>query len=346
MVNLVPYWAQVTLEILYSQHSSRRANFMGKKVSIVITNWNGKALLDQCLLSALRAVNLSEGSHEIIVVDDASTDGSVQHIQTNYPSVKVIRLKKNGGFSKASNAGVSASINEIVVFLNNDVVVREDFLKPLINHFDDPSVFAVGPKIFWGDRKTVLGGKSRACFKRGTITVDTVTDSMEIDECSLNLFVGGGAGAFDRTKFIGLGGFDDLYYPLYYEDLDICYRAWKRGWKMIYEPNSVVFHNHSSTINGQLGFTTKEIMARKNFLLFHWKNITDKNIIFYHTILIPVRILKALSNRKRIILLSYWYALKQLRQVLRKRRKEVKYYKFTDRKVIQFLKNRDVKNKI
>lgn len=319
---------------------------MGKKVSIVITNWNGKTMLDRCLLSALRAVNLSEGSHEVIVVDDASTDGSVEHIQTNYPSVKVIRLKKNSGFSKASNAGVSTSINEIVVFLNNDVVVREDFLKPLINHFDDPSVFAVGPKIFRGDRKTVLGGRSRACFKRGTITVDTVTDSVEIDECSLNLFVGGGAGAFDRTKFIGLGGFDDLYYPFYYEDLDISYRAWKRGWKMIYEPNSVVFHNPGSTINRRHGATRIEIMYRKNFLLFHWKNITDRNIIFYHIILITIRVLKALLNRNRIILLSYWYALKQLRQVLRRRREEMKYCKFTDREVIQFLENRDVENKI
>ena len=86
---------------------------------------------------------------------------------------------------------------------------------------------------------------------------------------------GGGSCAFDRRKFLELGGFDELFRPFYLEDTDLGYQAWKRGWKVMYQPASVVYHEHRGTIGKKFSAAQIDAVLKKNFILFCWKNIHE-----------------------------------------------------------------------
>ena len=110
--------------------------------SVVIPNWNGKDLLARYLPSVVAAL-AANPANEIVVVDNGSSDGSAEFVRTAFPRVKLVALEKNLGFGGGSNAGFHAAANDIVVLLNSDMRVEEDFLAPLLEGFADPQVFAV-----------------------------------------------------------------------------------------------------------------------------------------------------------------------------------------------------------
>ena len=116
------------------------------ELTVVIPNYNGKSLLERNLPQVLKAVEQWGKPSEIIVVDDASTDQSVAFLKKNFPQVKVVEHKKNQRFALACNSGVKVAKGKMVVLLNSDVAPELDFLKPLLKHFNDSQVFAVGCK--------------------------------------------------------------------------------------------------------------------------------------------------------------------------------------------------------
>src|SRR5206468_10461796 len=137
--------------------------------TIIIANWDGKHLLEECLPSVLEAVRLDGAGHEILVVDNGSTDGSVELVRTKFPEVRVLALDRNYGFGGGNNRAVAAVQTRTVVLLNNDMVVDRAFLKPLLAGFSDPSVFAVSSQILFSDasQRREETGKTRARFERG-----------------------------------------------------------------------------------------------------------------------------------------------------------------------------------
>src|SRR5216117_3315514 len=137
--------------------------------TIIIANWDGKHLLEECLPAVLEAVRSDGAGHEILVVDNGSTDGSVALLRTKFPEVRVLALDRNYGFGGGNNRGVAEVRTGIVVFLNNDMVVDRAFLKPLLAGFSDPSVFAVSSQILFSDasQRREETGKTRARFERG-----------------------------------------------------------------------------------------------------------------------------------------------------------------------------------
>lgn len=308
---------------------------MGKTASIVITNWNGKDLLDACLPSVLKAVDTDGESHEIIVVDDGSNDGSPEYVKAKYSSVRLVKMHRNKGYGNSVNVGVRVARNEIIVLLNNDVVVEKNFLRPLLSHFPNSNLFAVGSKILAGGARPLSGGLNIGSFKLGRISISTIKETGHTGRSLPNLFVG--MGAYERRKFLELEGYDPIFRPFYYEDVDLCYRAWKRGWKVLYEPASVIYHEHGSTINRANSELYVRLIAKKNYLLLHWKNITDLRIIFSHFLLIPPRLLKALLTRDSELILSHWYALLQVGEVLQKRYREKKHHKLRDEEIMRLL---------
>lgn len=246
-----------------------------RAASIVIPNWNGRELLERNLPSVLEAVKHRPGS-EIIVVDNGSTDASAEFLRRNYPEIRLVELKKNLGFGGGSNAGVEAARNDIVVLLNNDMRVAPDFLPPLLEGFRDEKVFAVSAQIFFSDpdRRREETGLTEGRWEAGRLRVRHRADD-HIRRAYPCFYPGGGSSAFDRRKFLELGGFDRLYEPFYLEDADLGYLAWKRGWKVLYEPQSKVWHEHRGTIGRR--FTARRIddVLRRNFLLFASKNIHE-----------------------------------------------------------------------
>ncbi len=250
--------------------------------SIIIPNWNGRELLARSLPQLIAAVDLSSGN-EIIVVDNASTDGSAAFLQEHFPQIRIHQLPQNAGFAGGANSGVAVAANEIVVLLNNDMHVQTGFLSPLLQHFADPLVFAVSSQIFFSDpqRRREETGLTETWWEKGTLRVGHRID-VELKEAYPCAYPGGGSSAFDKRKFLELGGFDPLFHPFYYEDTDLGRLAWKRGWKVFYEPSSVVIHEHRGTIGKNFSGALIARVVRRNAVLYCWKNIQDWRLLLSH----------------------------------------------------------------
>ena len=241
--------------------------------SVVIPNWNGADLLDKYLPSVITALAGNPGN-EIIVVDNGSTDASVALVREKFPGVRLLALPRNLGFGGGSNAGFRAAKNDIVVLLNSDMRVAPDFLEPLLDGFTEPDVFAVSCQIFFTDPNKLREetGLTQGWWEAGALRVRHRADD-KIKSAYPCFYGGGGSCAFDRRKFLELGGFDHLLAPFYLEDTDLGYLAWKRGWRVLYEPRSVVYHEHRGTIGKKFSAAYIQSILKKNFLLFTWKNI-------------------------------------------------------------------------
>jgi GT2 family glycosyltransferase len=213
---------------------------------------------------------------ELIVVDNASTDGSADWLTKTYPAVRLLRLPSNRGFGGGSNAGIDAASNRTVVLLNSDMRVEPDFLGPLLRPFADPAVFAVAAQILFSDpaKRREESGLTYATWKDGQLELGHDIDA-DVPGTYPCFYPGGGSSAFDREKLQELGGFDHLYRPFYFEDTDLGYEAWKRGWKVLYAPESVVYHEHRGTIGKKFSSDYVNRIVAKNRILFHWKHVTD-----------------------------------------------------------------------
>jgi GT2 family glycosyltransferase/glycosyltransferase involved in cell wall biosynthesis len=250
--------------------------------SIVIPNWNGRDLLEKYLPS-VRAAALRLPGSEVIVVDNGSTDGSVAFVGERFPEIGILALPHNLGFGGGSNAGFRAATHDIVVLLNTDMRVEPDFLAPLLAGFSDERVFSVSCQIFFSDpaKPREETGLTETQWQQGSLRVRHRADPAirGLYPCS---YGGGGSCAYDRRKFLELGGFDELLSPFYLEDTDLGHQAWKRGWKNFYQPASVVYHEHRGTIGRLFGDAYIQGVLKKNFLLFTWKNIHEWRRLLAH----------------------------------------------------------------
>lgn len=293
-----------------------------RSASVVIPNWNGRELLESYLPSVVAAMR-GNPDNEIIVVDNASEDGSRDLLRTGFPEVKVIELAGNLGFGGASNVGVRAASNRIVVLLNNDMRVEPDFLPPLLEGFTDEKVFSVACQIFFTDPNRVREetGLAQGWWENGSLRVRHRIDD-GVTSLYPTFYGSGGSTAVDREKFLELGGFDPLLKPFYLEDTDLGYMAWKRGWKVMYQPKSVVYHEHRGTIGRR--FRKEEIQAvlAKNFTLWVWKNIHEWGRLASHFFYAySGALLSAVfgESPERATLAGLWQASRQIPQAMRSR---------------------------
>lgn len=240
---------------------------MKKTVSIIIPSWNAVSLLKKNLPSVV-----TSRPDELIVVDDGSIDASKDFVSEVYPQIKLLVHPRNMGFIQSINDGVKISNSDIVVLLNNDVSPEKNFLIPLVSHFEDDTVFSVC--------SAVAGyGYSKASFTHGFVSL---SQGKPTSRATYALWASGGSAAYSRLKWDKLGGFDDMLKPFYFEDIDVSYRAWKRGWKVLWEPESRVNHTISSTIGKKFSKEYVDRVSQRNHLLFIWKNITSKRLISDH----------------------------------------------------------------
>jgi O-antigen biosynthesis protein len=311
---------------------------MQKTVSIVIPNWNGKELLLKNIPAIIQAgKELGSALQEIIVVDDGSTDGSAECVHTAFPSVTVIALKENIGFHRATNTGFQKSTAEIVILLNSDIEPAPGAFTPLIPHFEDPLLFGVSGRIYSGDKTTFLYGNRGGSFKRGHFFL---YEKKEFDD-SQSLFVCGGAGAFSREKFLSLGGFDTLFYPFYYEEQDISYRALKRAWHIGYEPASLMYHQVSASIGKKLRAKKIGYISARNNYLFVIKNITDTAYTLQYIVWIPLFLIRDLFSLRFRFWIAFFLALPRLPEALYKRYKEKPHSRISDSTIFARVQGHD-----
>lgn len=241
--------------------------------SVVIPTWNGREHLARTLPSVVAALAGNQ-RNEVLVIDNASNDGTAEFLADAFPSVRVVELGTNLGFGRACNAGFSLARHDIVVLLNNDMRVEPDFLQPLVDGFQDTRVFSVTSQIHFEDATKAREetGLTAGRWHRGRIRIRHVVDE-QVDRLFPTFYSGGGSTAFDRSKVLELGGFDEIFAPFYVEDVDLSYMAWKRGWVNLYAPRSIVHHEHRGTIGRFFSRRDIDRVVRKNRLLFLWKNM-------------------------------------------------------------------------
>jgi O-antigen biosynthesis protein len=304
-------------------------------VTIQILNWDGRHLLEEFLPSVLEAAR----GHEVLVIDNGSTDGSVELLKTQFPAVRVVRFDQNYGFSGGNNRGIEQARTDIVVLLNNDMAVDPGFLHPLLKPFSDPSIFAVAARITIPDsaKSRFETGKTRARFESGLFYLwhGEVEPQDEARDALPVLWAGGGACAVDRRKFEILGGFDSLYHPFYVEDTDLSYQAWKRGWKSLLAPASRVLHKHRGTTGPRFGDLFVNNTTRRNHYLFVWKNVTDFGMVMEHLRMLPYIHGRAISQYGALFeFRAYLRAFVRLPLAIRRRLSTARTSVIGDREVL------------
>lgn len=212
-------------------------------ISVIIPTWNGEKILKDCLNSLLEQ---TYQSFEVIVVDNNSTDGTLDMMEKFYPQVKVVQLQKNYGFAKAINVGVRQSNSKYVAFLNNDTVVDKDWIKELLDcikrHSDAASV---GCKILNFYERDILDGVGIEISEvgHGRSLGWGKKDVGQYDREVYIFGATGGACLFVRDIFVELGMFDEDFF-MYYEEVDLAFRAQFKGWRSVLNPRAVVYHRH------------------------------------------------------------------------------------------------------
>jgi GT2 family glycosyltransferase len=275
------------------------------KFSIIIPNWNGKKLLEKNLPAVL-----ASKPDEIIVVDDASADDSVAFIKEKYPEIKLIVNKDNIGFARSCNNGVIQTRGDIVVLLNNDVVPEPDFLVKVTPDFENPEVFAVSfnePQWSW----------AKIYWKEGFIEHKP---GIVCDKPRFSGWASGGSSAFRKSIWTELGGFDEIYYPFYWEDIDLSYRAWKRGYKVWWDPKAIVHHKHEGTIGKHFSKNYIDRISARNQLIFIWSNVSDQKLLRENF----VNLFKSLKNPGYLLIIIS--ALLKLPKIIKKRKNWEKSY--------------------
>jgi N-acetylglucosaminyl-diphospho-decaprenol L-rhamnosyltransferase len=236
-----------------------------KSVCLAILNYNGKKHLEHLLPTACAAAQKFSDSCAVVVLDNQSTDDDVAWIEREFPSVQPIVAPTND-FLFSYNWLAQKRAEDILVFLNNDLKVDHDFIDPLVWHFESPDVFSVSARSYDWSGTEVTSGPARLKFAHGFYSWRF--DTNQQTTCH-TLFTSGGFMAVDRRKFIELSGFNRLFAPAYCEDVDLCFRAWRRGWRCIYERGSVVWHQHRATWANHSGDGLSSLELR-NLLLMQW----------------------------------------------------------------------------
>ncbi len=264
-------------------------------ISFIIPTWNKRdmvvkciKLLDQAIVAENQGLNC-----EIIVVDNGSKDGTYQALLnlSTKTKLEIIKNEINLGYAKGINEAVDKSKYNYVYLLNNDMEVQNGFLASLIsfakNKIDkSEKFFGLASQIFFFDpkKRREESGKTYCQPKAGFINIAHVVSKQNLTQNSITLYPGGGSSLINKHVFNKLGQYDyKSYTPLYCEDLDLGYLAWKYGYPSYFISKSHVIHHHQSS--------TKKLnkdptyFLYKNLLVFILKNFTSPKVILKHTLL-------------------------------------------------------------
>jgi len=306
-------------------------------VSVIILNYNGRPFLGSCLRSVLGS---RYAEYEIMVVDNASVDGSIEYMEqefSKFDRLRIVRLKKNYGFAVGNNMGYE-NINprsKYVVFLNNDTEVEPDWLHNLVEKMDsDPLIGAAQPKIRCLTDRTVINtvGGEIDYYGRATHIGTGEIDHGQYDSITEIFYAEGAAIALRKEVLEKVGLFDALFFT-YYEETDLCWRIWLAGYKVVLISNAIVYHLGGATISREAKKNLHKAAeltiynSRRNQLIMMLKNYSAANIVRYvipFTIRIFAVALMRLVENKGIESLAYlralWSILVDSPQIVRSRR--------------------------
>jgi GT2 family glycosyltransferase len=323
----------------------------------------------------------SSAQTEIIIVDDGSVDGTIDWLTAEgfqgprpgeagaaseaeaaiqvvprpaegeppaasrpvAPALRFIRNQTNRGFGETCNRGFEAAASPLVLLLNNDVDLAEDAIAPLVENFQDESLFAAHCRVIAYQSGEECGSGKLGGFSRGFIRVHRSYTCLSgaggagsaAGAKLYSMFAGGGSAMFDREKFLSIGAFEALLSPFYWEDVELSHRAWKRGYLVVYEPRSVARHRVSSTIR-KLNRRRVRSIQRRNRLIYHWIHLHDGRMLASHILWVALLALTAPLRLQPGFITSLAAALKALPRIRARRGEEKRLAKRSDREVFGF----------
>lgn len=283
--------------------------------AILVLNWNGMVHLRALLPSVQAAVERYGGRSRVVVVDNRSTDPDVTALRSEFPAVEVIVAERND-YLFSLNPIVARCDEDVIIILNNDMRVETGFIQPLVRHFSDPTVFAATANVFDWQGAARTTGQRRMALRRWWFYKWW---DLTVTEAVYTLDAGGGSAAFRRDRFVALGGFDPLFRPAYYEDVDLSYRAWMRGWRTVFEPASVIYHRVAATLRDPSREAQFGTLISRNHVLFTAKNVGGWGFVAGFLALVPVRVAAAAVRGDRYTALGLLAALPRLGRALRAR---------------------------
>ena len=245
-------------------------------VAVLLLNWNGRSLLPSCLPPLLTQ---TYPHYEVVLVDNGSSDDSVAYVAQQFPQISIIQLPENLGYARGYNAAFKQCQAEIVVLLNNDVIVPEDWLMEIIRPFSlDDTIGIVGSKLLFPNGTIQhLGGRLIYPLALSYHTAYRQPDSEGSNEISDAAYVTGAALAIPYPLLASVGFFDEGFSPFYYEEVDLCYRVRAAGYRVVVNPQATGIHDESTSMQHVRG--QKVHAYHKNRLRFVLKHYTPEQIL-------------------------------------------------------------------
>ena len=256
---------------------------MSASVSVIVVNWNGRHHLELCLSSLLAQ---TYSNFEVILVDNGSTDGSVDYVKANFPAVRLIQLPQNQGFASGNNVGIRASTADYIAVLNNDTKVDPNWLTVLVETAESrPNVGMCAAKLLFWDRPEIINSAG-ICLDRTGIAWDRLGGQPDSEPHTNPVPVfgaSGGAALYRRTMLRQIGLFDEDFFA-YLEDVDLAWRARLAGWNCLYVPTAVIYHHHSATAIEGSPFKNRLLGRNKIWTMF--KNYPWQLLLLYLPIIL------------------------------------------------------------
>ncbi len=266
---------------------------------LLVLNFNGRALLERCLSSVCEAAQASRYRCRVRVIDNSSTDDSLDLLERRFAHLGVLTCPNRGLAS--FNLAAAQSRAPVVVLLNNDLVVRRDFVDPLLapllaSRERDENLWATVPRLWREDGQTYEGQRTAVAWRWGLVQATSHFPGYSAGVASAGPTAAAGAAlAVDREKFLSLGGFDRRYLPGVIEDLDLGYRGHCRGWRMAYVPQSQAVHLGRATFGPQFGDAGCRYLALRNTLLFQWTHLRRPSHVARQSAGLAARALRELA---------------------------------------------------
>ncbi|MBM3708676.1 MAG: glycosyltransferase family 2 protein [Actinobacteria bacterium] len=251
------------------------------KISIIVVSFNSLDLLKDCLNSLFD--NPLSNSFEVLVVDNASKDGSAEMVKRNFQRVRLIENNINIGFAAANNLAIKSSQSEYILLINSDCQVYNDSLDNMVSFIsENENIGIVGPKIINSDGSIQFSCRRfPSIFDAGmhTLLTNIIPDNpfskryklidIKRDEPFEVDWVSGSCMLIRRKALADTGYMDENYF-MYVEDIDICYQMWEKGWKVFYCPYAEILHHVGGSTEG--GAVSASVRMQKSVFYFFWKN--------------------------------------------------------------------------
>lgn len=291
-----------------------------RSISVVIPNYNGKHLFEKYFDHNLDILSTLGTSVEIIVIDDASTDDSVQYLKANYlDKITLIEKKVNSGFSNTCNLGINEAKNDLIFLLNTDVTLEMDYFEKLYKYFEKDDTFGVMGRIIGMDDDLIREAARSPKIMGRKIKSGDFFHLEDRESFTPTFYLSGAIALMDTKKLKAINGFNEMFNPYYGEDQELSIRAWRLGWKCYYEHNAVCRHEVSaSTKMHNHKRAIKKIHFRNRYYV-HFLHLYGSDLLFWHIQILLCDVLLGMFTLQFYKAEAYMDFLKNIKELRKKK---------------------------